>query len=103
MCGTGFRDLHREMSDTSGGTVDQHATVLVDATRINEGLPGGEPGQREGSGLVIEALWFRYEYAGRSDGVLGVGAVAVREGQHAEHRVAGLIDGHARAHSRHVA
>src|SRR4051794_8476590 len=70
------------MPDAPGCAVDQYAAALTDMGGLHQGLPCGHPGQGYGRGLdMIEALRLRDEDAGRTDGVLGVCAVTVRERQ----------------------
>ena len=92
------------MPDAPGRAVDQHAAALADVGGVHQGLPGGEADHGYGGGLdVVEAVRLWDEDSGRADGVLGVSAVAVREGQHAEHLVAGRVEGHSRADGFHRA
>lgn len=42
----GFRDLDCEVSDSAGRRVDQDALVLLEVGGADEGLPGGQPRER---------------------------------------------------------
>ena len=92
-------DLHGEVADAAGGGVDQHPLPRPDVGGVDQGLPGGERGQRQRG---RPATWsrpagLRGEGAGGAGDVLGVGAGAVRVGQHAEDLVARLEEGDAEA------
>ena len=52
---------------------------------------------------MIEALRLRNEDADRRDDVLGLSAMPLRKGQHAEYLVTKLVEGHAQADGRHRA
>jgi hypothetical protein len=52
---------------------------------------------------MVQAIRLRDEGPGRTDDVLGVRAMPLREGQQAEHLVTGLVEGDARADRLHGA
>ena len=86
------------MADAAGRTVDKNAAAVLDSGGIHERLPGGQPDHwdRRGPG-VVEPIWLSDEDAGRTDDVVGVSAVALRERQQAKHVVTGLVKGDPRA------
>lgn len=99
-----FPRLDSKVPNTPGGPVDQHPAAFADPSSVHQRLPGGQPGQGHGRGLdVIEAIRFRHEGAGRPHGILGVGAMTVRERQHPEHCITGPVNGHPWASGFHGA
>ena len=97
-------DLHGEVADPARAAVDQHVVALLHADRVDDDLPGGQPGQRQRPRLLDrERVRLALEVArGRGD-ELGVGARFAREPGHAEDLVADLEAGHATAHLGHLA
>ena len=91
-------DLHRQVPDAAGGGEDQHALSGLDVGRLDERLPGRQPGERQRAGLdVAEPVRDPRELArGRGD-VLGVGGRLAREARHPEDAVSGLEARHAAA------
>jgi hypothetical protein len=83
------------VADTAGGAVDQEVVPLVEGDRVDDELPGGQAGQRQGRRFLEgEGVGLADEVArGRRD-VLGVGAGFAREPGHAEHLVADAEAGH---------
>lgn len=76
--------------------MDQDALPRLHLGGVDQGLPGGQSGERNGARLhVVDLGRLVREGAGGRGDVLGVRAHAVRVGQHAEHLVARLEQGHA--------
>ncbi|GAA2371457.1 hypothetical protein GCM10010246_77240 [Streptomyces cuspidosporus] len=97
-------DLYGEMTDTADRGMDQHPLPGPEAPGVDEGLPGGERGQRQSGRLdVVVPGGLGGERAGGAGDVLGVGAGPVRVGEHAEHLVTGLEEGDAVADLHHGA
>src|SRR5437899_8243019 len=86
-----LRDLHRERSEASGGTVDQDLLTWLDLPLIAKQLEGGGGGYPNGRGLLErEVRRFCHEVIGRGAHVRGKGARAP-----AEHLIAWLQLRHA--------
>ncbi|AIA08500.1 hypothetical protein DC74_8096 [Streptomyces noursei] len=82
------------MADAAGRGVDQHVLTGPESRGVDEGLPGGERGERQSGRLdVVDPGRLGREGAGGSGHVLGVGTGPVRVGQHAEHLVTGPEEG----------
>ncbi len=86
------------MADAAGCRVDEDALPGLDVGGVDEGLVGGQGGERQSAGLdVVDAGGLVDEGAGGAGHVLGVGADTVGVGQHAEDLVARLEQGDAGA------
>ena len=91
-------DLHREVADPARAAVDQHVVALLHPDRVDDDLPGGQPGQRQRARLLDrERVRLVLEVARGRGHVLGVGARFAREPRHAEDFVADREAGDAAA------
>ncbi len=87
------------MADSAGRAEDQDAIAGADLRRLDERLPGGQPGERQRRGLdVVERLRRPGKLAGRRRHVLRVRSRLTREARHPEHPITGREPGHAEAH-----
>ena len=81
-------ELHGDRTDTARGAVDQDGLACREASVVDQRLPCGQPGDRQGGGHgVVDVSRKRSEVAGLHRGVLGQGAVAGPVGQ-SEHPLA---------------
>src|SRR5207245_1181657 len=92
-----LRDLHRERSEASGGTVDQDLVTWLDLPLIAKQLEGGGGGYPNGRGLLEhEVRRFCHEVIGRGAHVRGKGARAPAEHLiawlHLRHPIAARLD-----------
>ncbi len=88
------------MADAAGGAVDQEVVAGLELDRVDDDLPGGQPGQRQRPCLQVrQRVRLGGEVARRGGYVLGVGAGLAREPGHAEDFLADLEAGDAGADS----
>ena len=79
---TPARELGREMTDTTGRSVDQHALPCLQRSVIEQPLPRAQRGQRDGRALLVtDRSRFRRKDRGPDDDVLGRGAIAIEVGE----------------------
>jgi hypothetical protein len=48
MCAARFGDLDSDVSDAAPAAMDQHALPGLELGRVDQALPSGQPGQRQG-------------------------------------------------------
>ena len=97
-------DLHGQVADAAGGGVDEHTRPGAELQRVDDGLPGGQPGQGHGARRhEVDAVGDALDLARGRGGELRVGVGRVGEARHAEDPVAHLEAGDPGAHLHDLA
>ncbi|MNH24618.1 hypothetical protein D3C79_845660 [compost metagenome] len=102
----GAGELHRQVPHPAGGGQDQHPLPRLESAVLEQPLPGGEPGQRQGRPLLEADAVKLDQFPLANHYALGIAAARQRETDHAAHPVPLGQGADARAdllyHPRHV-